>query len=224
MKIAIAGFPGYGKSPCFKAIMKKKSEEIKNLDPTNSMYKIKKLYFSIFLSIILLTGCGQVSENTVNAVLEKDPSFGRILSSKKKIDSKISSFKGELSKESDLTAQKIEKLKSSLQNIRNQYRSQITALKQKMDPEIQELKAKLEENRAEYKKAAEKLGDYNGKLKNIKRLLDKKSELSLSGDEISIWNKRIKKIEKDIVTSQKKLDNLRNKIYITKIEIRILKH
>jgi len=34
MKIAIVGFPGCGKSTCFKAITQKKKEEIEKLDPT----------------------------------------------------------------------------------------------------------------------------------------------------------------------------------------------
>jgi len=147
-----------------------------------------KIFVPITLILLFsLAGCGRVSEDTLNNILEKDPAFGKALNAKKKIKSQIASLKGE------------------------------------MAPKIDALEAKLEEAHAEYKSKTKAKKELLHKLKSIRRLLTKKNELTLTGDEISIWNKRAAGLEKEIDTVKKTLAELRNKTYLLKTEIRILK-
>ena len=185
------------------------------------MFDMKKILLIIL--VFFLAGCGRVSEKTIENILEKDPSFESLVSSKKRIEEKVLVLRNKLNKEKDFAIQEIKRLKTGVKYKENEYKARITSLKHQLDPEIQELQIKLVEKQAEYKGATKKLGDVVSKLGNIKKLLEKKSELSLSGDEISIWNKRVVKLEKDIASIQKKLDKLRSKVSILKTEIQILK-
>ena len=199
MKIAIVGFSGFGKSASFKAITQ-----------------------ILIIGLAFLVGCGGVSKKTIENVLDKDPSFRKIYSSKKDIDAKILTLRNNIEKEKDLTRQHVEKLRASLRSKKHTYKKEIESLKHRLDPETQELQKELLEQKKKYRAKAKELTGLLSKLKNIQKLLEKKTELSLSGDEISVWNKRIRNLERDIITSQKKLDELRSRIHLLKIEIKIL--
>ena len=184
---------------------------------------MKKLITLILVLLICLTGCGRVSENTLNDVLEKDPSFKRILEAKKRIKTKILSTKNDFNEEKDITIEKVRALNEGLRDKKNNLRTQIASLKQELEPKILALRAKLVEKYSEYKSRAKDLNDSLSKLKNIGKLLEKKSELSLSGDEVSIWNKRVGNLEKKINFLRGELDKLRSQTRLLKTEIKILK-
>jgi homoserine dehydrogenase len=176
----------------------------------------------ILIAGVCFAGCGRVGENTLSGILEKDPSFRKILNAKKRIDAKALSLKENYDKEKTRSAQKIRLLKENLQNMKNDIDAEIRSVKQEMEPQIRMLKAALEEARAEYERGSKFLKSSLDKLKNIKKLLTKKSELALSGDEISIWNKRAAGLKKEIDASKRALEELKNKTYLLKTEIRIL--
>jgi len=101
-------------------------------------------------------------------------------------------------------------------------RKKIASLQSEMEPKIEALKLSLTEARSEYKAKAALVKNSRHKLKNIKKLLSKKNDLALSGDEISIWNKRIEDLEKEIISLKRDIEDLRNKAHLFKTEIRIL--
>lgn len=148
-----------------------------------------------------LVGCGSVSEETLSEILEWDPAFEEALNAKKRISAKI----------------------AALETERDSIKSQIAALKDNLKPEIQSIKAKLEKTHTEYALKKKEHGNSLAKLKNIKKLLEKKGELALSADEISIWQTRVGRLEEEIASSRKTLDKLRNKSRLLKTEITILR-
>ena len=185
-------------------------------------YKRLKPGAILFLLILFLAGCGRVSESTLSSILEKDPSFAKALDEKKQIDLKISSLKDSFSKEKDATIRKIQSLKDELNAKKDNLNKDILLFKREMEPVIQGFKSELEGKKTDYKLKAKELSEAISKAKNIQKLLERKSELSLSGDEISIWNQRVARLQREISSLQKDLDAARNKIYILKTEIKIL--
>ncbi|UCD54750.1 MAG: hypothetical protein JSV93_04295 [Candidatus Omnitrophota bacterium] len=158
----------------------------------------------ILLVIILfvsLSGCGHVSEGTLSEILERDPSFKKVLEAKKRLNTKI----------------------LALENKKQSLDAQIALLKQEANPDIEMLQAKLESVRSEYKLNERELKDSISSLKNIRRLLERKSKLLLTGDEISVWNKRIGDLEKKINSLHNELDRLKSQTRLIKTEIKILK-
>ena len=101
-------------------------------------------------------------------------------------------------------------------------KEKIASLQSEMEPKIEALKLSLGEARAEYKAKAALVKNSGRKLKSIKKLLSKKNDLALSGDEISIWNKRIVDLEEEIISLKRDIEDLRNKAHLFKTEIRIL--
>lgn len=184
---------------------------------------MKASILAFLIIAISLSGCGRVSENALNNVLEKDPSFKRILEEKKRVSEKILSAKNDFNEEKDITIKKARALKEGLRDKKNNLRTQIASLKKEIEPKILALKAKLVEKSSEYKSKLKGLNDSLSKLKNIRKLLEKKSELSLSGDEVFIWDKRVGNLEKKINFLRGELDKLRSQIHLLKTEIKILK-
>lgn len=177
----------------------------------------------ILMSSFFLTGCGRVSENSLSEILEKDPSFRNVLDAKKNISRKALSLRESFDKEKEIITQKIDSLKASLQEKKDYIEKEKLAVRQGLQPMIDTLKVKLEEARSEYTEKKALLKDSLGKAKNIKKLLVKKEELALSGDEISIWNKRAANLEQEINKLKKRLVELENKTRLLKTEIKILR-
>ena len=173
---------------------------------------------------MLLAGCGRVSEKTINEILEKDPSFSEILKTKKNIRAKIISLEENFKKEKDSVTAKILDIKDGMRDKKRKLSQQILSIRSEMDPKILALKAKLEERRSEYNILAKELSVARAKSKNMTKLLNKKKELSLSGDEISIWNKRIENLQRDITSYNSDLDKIKSRIRTLELEIRILRN
>ena len=182
--------------------------------------KMRILIFIILLANLL--GCGRASESALNDILEKDPSFSKHFKAKKRLSAEISALRNEFKKSHDSDMREINSLKEKLRAGKNELDGKIRLIKQELEPAIAMLKAELHEKTSENNLKKQNLKDALSKLKNIGKLLGKKSELSLSGDEISIWNKRAKKLEKEIVSLKKDIDVLRSKTRILKAEIKIL--
>ncbi|MFH1593546.1 MAG: hypothetical protein ABID09_02485 [Candidatus Omnitrophota bacterium] len=178
--------------------------------------------FAILLLIVSLPGCGKVSEKTVSEVLEQDPGFENILRQKERLNAKALTLNNDFSKEKVITQKKIEALKEDLRTRGEALSEKVAALKKEIAPRIDALKVAFQENRLEYKLKTKSLGDSVTKLKNIEKLLAKKGELALSGDEVSIWNKRASELEREIDQARKEIDIVSSKIRLLKQEIRIL--
>ncbi len=158
----------------------------------------------ILLVIILfvsLTGCGCVSESTLSEVLERDPSFKKVLDAKRRLNTKI----------------------LALEDKKQSLNAQIALLKQEGNPDIEALKAKLEKTQSKYNLKEKELKDSISSLKDIRKLLERKSKLLLTGDEISVWNKRIGDLEKKVNSLHNELDRLKSQTRLIKTEIKILK-
>ena len=148
----------------------------------------------ILVLVLVLAGCGRVSESTLNEVLEKDPSFKKILDAKKRANDKIASL-----------------------------REEILSLRKEIEPAAERLKAQLEAKYSEYRLKRKGLRDSVSKLKNIKHFLEKKDALPLSADEISVWKRRLANLENEINGLKQDLVSLQERIRLLKTEIKILK-
>ena len=182
----------------------------------------RSLLFFILPLSLLLAGCGRVGESTVKEVLEKDPSFERMLSAKKRLDAKIELLYADFKREEDAVTQKIQSLKVELETKRERLTAKRASLRREIDPTITKLEAKLEKIRPEYQIKQSELKGSLAKLKNVEKLLEKKGELPLSGDEISIWKRRVNDLKEKVDLLRKELDMLRAKTHLLKTEIKIL--
>jgi len=179
----------------------------------------------IFLIIILsasFAGCGGVSESKIKKILAKDPSFEEDLNKKKQIASKIAALKVSYRKETREASGKIRALKANLKSKKNNLNTAILSLGAEIRPNIRSLREALKKKRSEYDKKHKEFKDSLAKAENIRKLLEKKKDLSLSSDEVVVWNKRSRKLEEKIVALRKTLDDLRAKTRLLKIEIQIL--
>jgi len=183
---------------------------------------MKKLIIPILLLPVLLVGCGRVTEGALNEVLQKDPSFAKLLNAKRGISAKASEAKKDFEKKKKAVRQEIRSLEENLQKEKNSTDKRILALKEEMAPRIDALKARLVRKRSEYKLKKTELKTSLAKLANIKKLLVRKKDLALSGDEISVWNKRVAKLEREIASTRKLLLELQSQTRLLKIEIKIL--
>lgn len=184
---------------------------------------MKKIILIVMLLSLALTGCGRVTRGTIDEVIARDPSFKRALEAKKRINAEILKLRNSYKQQKDEAIREIKSLKENLRKEKNTLGSRALSLKQEVVPAIDAIKGKLEKRRTEYNEKKKILKESLSKSKNIGKLLAKKSELSLSADEVSVWNKRASNLEKEITSLRKELDALRSKIRLLKTEIQILK-
>ncbi|MBN1354594.1 MAG: hypothetical protein JW994_08020 [Candidatus Omnitrophica bacterium] len=185
---------------------------------------ISKIIYTAYAVFIcaFFTGCVGVTEDGLKGILEKDSSFSRMLEAKKRVNAKIAALKDEYKKEKESLDQKMRSLKTDLQAKKDSLDERISSLKSEIEPEIKLLKEKLSERVSDYRSKSQNLKDSLSKLDNIEKLLNRKEGLSLSGDEISIWNKRAADLNREISFIRQSLDELKEKIRILKTEIKVL--
>ena len=145
-----------------------------------------------------------------------------MLDAKKHIDVRIDKLKSEYESERVKTSKKIIDLKKTLSLQKDELNTKTSCIKQEINPKIEILKARLTESTEKYKLAKKESREALSKAANVRKLLNKKGELGLSGDEVAIWNKKIDALEKEINTTYKNLDNLRSGIRVLSAEIKIL--
>jgi len=185
--------------------------------------KETKIIHVILLALLFLAGCGKVSEETVRSVLERDPSFEKALDTKRRINGKIENLRGHFMKEEEGITAKIHNLREELDKKKETCLLKIESLQKELDPVILELRDRFDEAKAEYRLRKEDLRTSVTKLADINKLLKKKEDRSLSGDEISVWKRRAGKLEKEIMSLEGQLETLRDKVSLLQAEIRILK-
>jgi len=178
--------------------------------------------YLLLLLVVLTAGCGGVSEKTINDILERDPAFKNSLNEKLRIQGKINSLKQAFLEEETVLLQNIGTLRETLRAKKNKLQMEISSLKKDIAPKILALQAELKQKYSEYGITNRDIRDYTTKLKNIKDTLTKKGDLSLSGDEIAIWNDRIEKLEQKISSLLTEREKLRARILTLRTEIRIL--
>ena len=183
---------------------------------------MKTILALILISFLFTTGCGKVSESALDEVIDLDPSFEKVLEAKKDINAEILALKNDFDKERTTATQKMSELKEDLKLKQGAMSAKIISLRQEIAPEIDAIRRNLEEAHEAYKVKETYIKGAISKVKSIKDLLNKKGELSLPGDEVSIWNKRATKLEKEISSVKQSLDELRTKIRILKTELKIL--
>ena len=176
----------------------------------------------LILSFFFTGGCGKVGRRALDEVVLLDPSFKEALEAKKDINAEILALKNNFSREKMAATQKIRELRKNLKLKQEAMSTKIISLRQEIAPEINALRGNLEEAYTAYKVKKKYLKTATSKLKSIKDLLNKKGELSLPGNEVSVWNKRATKLEKEISSVKQSQNKLRTKIRILKTELKIL--
>jgi len=183
---------------------------------------MKKVVYVFLVLSICISGCSRKNEELTKEILKKDPGFRTMLDAKKHIDVRVDKLKSEYEIKRAKTSKKIIDLKKTLSLQKNELSAKISSIKQEINPKIEILKKRLAEITEKYKLAKKESREAHSKAANVRKLLNKKGELGLSGDEVAIWNKKISVLEKEINTTYKDLDKLRSRIRVLSAEIKIL--
>lgn len=184
-------------------------------------FKMNKI--PILFLVLLLAGCTGVDEKTVADVLEKDPSFARVLKEKDSTARKIEALKFSMKEAREKTNSEIGLLRKGLTVKKAEIKEKIRIQQTKITPLIDGLSAKLRQTQIEYDIVKDTLSERLEKLKSIRSLLLKKDKLTLSGDEIALWNRRTEDLDREINSLKNDLDGLKAKINLLKTEIKILR-
>lgn len=182
------------------------------------MYK----YLLILISALILSGCGRSGGKMLDEAPEKDSSFKEVLDAKTRIENKVSSLREDYKKEKESFDKNVAALKEELRVKKNNTASRIAEMQKELAPKIRALKSKLASLRAERNLKKQNLKNAISKMKNIKKLLKKKEALSLSADEVSIWNKRQDNLSEEMDFTKKELARIRDKTRLLEAEIKIL--
>ena len=177
----------------------------------------------IILVSLFASGCGGVSEKTTSDTLERDPSFAKALQKKENAARKIEGLELSIKKAQEEANSEIGFLRKGLTAKKAKIKEEIRIQKNKIVPLIDAISAELRETRIEYDMVKNALKERVGKLKSIRSLLLKKDDLTLTGDEIALWNRRTEELDREINSLKEELDDLSAEIHLLKTEIRILK-
>lgn len=185
--------------------------------------RLSQIYCLLMISCLIGSGCGRVSDDTQEAILQKDPSFKTACRAKKESEIEILKLKKEFEKDTEDIKDQIGRLKAVYDTKKSDLYARIKTIDALLEPYIESLESELRSLQADYRDKKDFLKTVEKKISEIIKLVEKKRNISFTHNEISLWNKRKESLEKEKENTLRSLNLLKEEIRIKKVELKVLK-
>ena len=188
-----------------------------------SLYSKAITCLSVCLLCLSAQGCGEDRAEFEKKIIARDPSFQKTLDNRNSLREQLDSQKAILlRKEKEISAQ-INALKEKKVSARKEYSQQVQKIKRQIQPKKRQLQRDLIDMARRYKHKKQQVRDIDRDINEINGLIKKKDALSLTQEEIRIWNDRLASLieKKEGINAEK--DKLEAGIETTKLKVKVLK-
>jgi len=187
---------------------------------TDKFYKI----VGFILIISVYAGCApKITEEDIKRVEKLDPQFKTVLNKKQGLDSKTSSLENQIAAEKADTEVKISALRNEFQNKKKDIEVRIVEVQVQLEPEKKVIKERIEKLNAELKPLQERLTNIESMLEDTRSILAKSKDTNIALQDKAKWDTQIKTLETERGKVQKDIENLKEKIGLYDLELRIIK-
>ena len=170
-----------------------------------------------------MTGCTAVSSEKKEEVLDKDPSFRRILDKKSRANSEIADLKMELKNKKNIANAKIDTLKKEFKKEKERIGSEIKGLESQINSERSLIEDEKKLLARDIQEKESKLANTEKTIKDLENLISKEGTLDISQAEVTRWQQRIKVLEEEKKEIRKVLKALRSELGILDAKIKLLR-
>jgi len=180
-----------------------------------------KIFFAGLVIILIFAGCSEPTAEMEKKILAYDPSFQKLLNKRNAVRGEADKQKAVFRAKKQVINNKIKVMQEEKTRLDKEYTSLEEKTMRQIQPGKRELRKALMELGYQYKQKAEALRSIDRDINEINSLINKKESLSLTQEEMRIWNDRLAAlIEKKEIQSLEK-SKLKEEIEITKLKIKV---
>ncbi|MBL7072219.1 MAG: hypothetical protein ISS33_00395 [Candidatus Omnitrophica bacterium] len=183
------------------------------------------IYFCGIILVIGLffQGCSTNTAQEEKKILAHDASFQKLLNKRDSLQNEANQKAELFRKKGKDIDNKIKIMQKEKVRLKKEYLSVEEKIMRQLQPEKRALQKTLRELTYQYKQKADAVRSIDGDINEINTLIKKKESLSLTQEEMRIWNERLAALieKKETVITEK--NKVKKEIEITKLKIKVFR-
>lgn len=174
---------------------------------------------SLWSVVFGLCGCEQVDTETLNKIIQEDPSFKAVIDRKRELDSKVAFLANQLRDAKNDTYAKIRTLQDNFNRQKLDVDGKIASLKSELDPVRIEIRTEAESLRNALTGKKEILKNLENTRRNLTNLINQQKAVSVTAQDMEKWQERLVDLNKQIEPITGEVRELEEKVKILKLKL-----
>jgi len=182
-------------------------------------------YFFGFILVMSLffQGCSTDTAREEKTILAHDPSFQKLLDKRNSLQNEADQKAELFRKKGQEIDGKMNVLRKEKERLNKEYLSVEEKITRQLQPEKRDLQKTLRELIYQHKQKSDAIRSVDGDIKEINALINKKESLSLTQEEMRIWNERLASLLEKKETAVKGKSEVKKEIEITRLKVKVFK-
>lgn len=168
---------------------------------------------------LFLTGCEQVDPETLNKIIQEDPSFKALMEKKDGLDEKIASLTTQLAEIKNETFAKIRMLEEDFEKEKSRINSKISALRSELEPERIRIRQEIEALRGALSNKKAILKNLENTRRNLSNLINQQKAVSVTAEDMAKWQERLLDLDSQIESLAGETRDLEEKLRILRLKL-----
>lgn len=172
----------------------------------------------IFGFWIFLSGCEQIDKESINKIIQEDPSFKEVLAKKDELDSKINLLLNQFQEAKAAAYANIRTIQENLNKQKQEIDSKIAAFKRELDPQRIKIRQDIEAltNTISAKKGM--LRNLEGTKRNLTNLVNQQKTLNVPTADMSKWQERLAALDGQMGPLKGEVRELEEKLHMLRLK------
>ena len=181
-------------------------------------------YGVVLVMSLFFQGCSPLNTaETEKKIVKYDPSFQKLLNKRNSLQCELEQKKTIFREKKQKINDKIKVMREEKLQLEKEQLSLEEQITRQIQPEKRELQKSLIEMSYQYKQKAELGRSIDRDIDEINSLIKKKESLSLTQDEMRIWNERMSSLIENKESVNLEKSKLKEEIEITKLKIKVFR-
>jgi peptidoglycan hydrolase CwlO-like protein len=176
------------------------------------------LVFGLWSLVFGLYGCEQIDTESINKIVQEDPSFKEVLAKKEDMDSRIAFFFGQLRDLKTDTYAKIRMLQDTFDKQKTEIDAKIAALKSELDPARAKIRQEMEDLRAAVSGKKGILRDLENTRRNLTNLINQQRAVSVTAEDMAKWQERLTDLNNQIEPLSGEIREMEERIRLLRLK------
>ncbi len=171
-----------------------------------------------FVICIFITGCEQIDKESIDKIIQEDPSFKDVLVKKDDLDAKINLLLNQFQEAKAAAYANIRTVQENLNKQKQEIDSKIAAFKKELDPQRIKIRQDIDvlANTISAKKGM--LRNLDSTKRNLANLISQQKTLNVPSEDMAKWQERLAALDGQIEPLQGEVRELEEKLHVLRLK------
>lgn len=172
----------------------------------------------IFGFWIFLSGCEQLDKESINKIIQEDPSFKEVLVKKDELDSKINLLLNQFQEAKAAAYANIRTIQENLDKQKQEMDSKIAAFKKELDPQRIKVRQNIEVLASTISAKKDMLRNLESTKRNLTNLISQQKTLNVPSEDMAKWQERLAALDGQIGPLKGEVRELEEKLHVLRLK------